>query len=129
MKIGPKMSVSRVVYLTQYLPELVRGYLNGVALLPIVEVVDESAFDFADDLSCDVGEHPEPDGGDGTLDFLFRADLLLYFVVIELHFFVYLILVGQDEEEDSERDHDGIDCQFCDFWVRKGYLCSAVCLG
>lgn len=94
MKIGPKMSVSRVVYLTQYLPELVRGYLDGVALLAIIKVINESAFDFVNDLSCDVGEHPEPDGGDGTLNLLLWSDLLLHFVVVKFHFFVYFILVG-----------------------------------
>jgi hypothetical protein len=87
--------------------------LDGVALLAPVVVVDEHAFDFAHDLSDDVEADPYPDVAEGVLD---HAGLVL----LKLLFLLRLVLVGEDEEEDAQCDHEGVDDDFCYFWVGWG---------
>lgn len=72
-------------------------------------MVNQATFDFTSDLPHDVCEYPNPDGREGTLH------LLVDPVLNELFLFLSLVLVSEDEEEDSERYHDGGNDEFCDF--------------
>lgn len=46
---------------------MVELYFNRVALLSSVLIIEEPAFDFADDLLEDIGEDPDPSGRERTV--------------------------------------------------------------
>lgn len=87
------------------------SYLDGVALQSAVLDVDECAFNFAGNLSEDVGGGPDPDVEEGVLEFVVDVELF------ELALFFPLILVGEIEEEEGQHNHDCVDDQFGQFWV------------
>lgn len=88
-------------------------YFNRVALLSSVLIIDEPAFDFADDLAEDIGEDPDPNGWERTVH------LLIDSVFDKLFLFLGFVLVGENEEEDAQGDHDSGDDQLSYFLLAE----------
>jgi hypothetical protein len=71
-------------------------YLRGIAFVSPIIAVDETVFNFANDLSHQVKTHPYPDALERV------GDLTASFELLELASLLSLVAVGEEEEECSE---------------------------
>lgn len=74
----------------------VQSKLNRATLLSSLLIIDESTFDFADDLAEYIGEDPDSSGWERTVH------LLIDSVFDKPFLFLEFFLIGENEEEDAQ---------------------------